>query len=118
MHDDEIRAHIANRLKQARQYVGLSQQEAGDAVQLNRTAIVQIEKGERRVEALELKRFSTTYQRPIEYFTGDPTAENALGGSSLRALARMAQGLEAEDLEELERFAEFLRDKAKAKNKG
>jgi transcriptional regulator with XRE-family HTH domain len=120
MNDNEMRAVIAGRLREARLYIGISQEETANAVGLTRTAIVQIEKGERRVEAVELTRLAAVYQRPVEHFT-DSQAEDGLiaeASGKLRALARMANGLEDEDMKELEQFAAFLRDKSKIKKRG
>lgn len=119
MNDIEMRALIAARLREARLYVGISQEEAAKGVGVTRTAIVQIEKGERRVEAVELTRLAALYQRPVEHFTDSGQEENAATGDNvkLRALARMANGLEDDDIKELEQFAAFLRDKSKIKKR-
>ena len=66
------RQDLARRLKEAREYLELSQDEVAGALKVPRSAISLIETGQRRVEALELQRLAEIYQRPIGYFTGKP----------------------------------------------
>lgn len=100
------RSLLAERLKQAREYLDLSQDEVAKAVGLPRTAISLIESGQRKVDAIELKRLAALYQRSVSYFTGDvPTDELP---EDIEHLARAAKKLSARDRQELARFAEFL----------
>jgi len=65
------REDIGARLKEAREYLGLSQQEVATALNLPRTAVSMMESGQRGVESLELKALAKLYQRPVAYFTGE-----------------------------------------------
>lgn len=105
---------LANRLREAREYLDLSQDEAAKAVGLTRSAISLIESGQRKVDALELKKFADLYQRPIAGFTGDVEV-GAPKAKSVAHLARAAASLSNSDQEELLRFAEYLRAKAAQK---
>jgi len=100
---------IGSRLKAAREYLDLSQDEAASAVGLPRSAISLIENGRRRVDAVELSKFSDLYSQSIESLTGrvvaDPLPE------SVDALARAAKGLSDEDREQLLNFARFLQNR-------
>jgi transcriptional regulator with XRE-family HTH domain len=104
--DDEAeRRQLGERLRDARKYVGLSQEVAAAILKLPRTAVTDIESGQRKVEALELKRMAELYRQPISHFTG----EDAAASADFAHLARQAASLSAKDREELGRFAEFLR---------
>src|SRR5690348_8793076 len=108
------RRRIAARLKEAREYLGLSQQDVAEKLQLPRTAISQIENGQRGVEALELKALAKVYQRPISFFTGEDPAVAA--SPEVDLLARQVKKLTPEDRETLLRYAEFLVQKNKTGN--
>lgn len=114
------RVRLGELLRQAREYVELSQEEVGKRLDLPRTAISLIESGQRRLDALELKRFAELYQRPVSYFTGDHDVAAATLPLDVEHLARKASSLSETDRAELARFAEFLssRSQAKVKNVG
>ena len=64
---------IGERLRQAREYLELKQEEAAEAVGLSRSALSLVENGRRKVDAVELSRFAQVYGQSIEALTG--TAE-------------------------------------------
>src|SRR6266705_1168148 len=98
------RASIAARLKEAREYLGLSQQEVAAALHLPRSAVSLIESGQRRVDSVELKTLAQLYQRAIAYFTGE---EETVLGSDIAMLAKQVSKLSEQDRNELLRFTEF-----------
>jgi transcriptional regulator with XRE-family HTH domain len=105
------RARLAERLREAREYLGLSQQFVADNSRIPRVAISEIENGKRRVEALELDALAALYKHPISYFL-----EGALEQpESIHALAREARGLTETDREEVLRFAQFLKSYGKSR---
>ena len=107
--DAEAKA-LAGRLKDTREYLGLSQQFVSEQTGIPRSAISDIERGVRRVESLELKKLSRLYRYPVEYFLGgEPDAADAADTGTLQALARAAGDLTEEDQEEVIRFATFLK---------
>ena len=110
---EKERAAIGTRLKEAREYLGLSQQEVADAVKISRSAISLIESGQRGVDSLELKSLAHLYQRPIGYFTGEQS--NALGGE-VAMLAKQVAKLSGSDRDELMRFTEYLVQRAQARS--
>lgn len=59
---------IGARLRQARLAAGLSQEELGSAIGLERTMIVKVESGSRRLDALELARIAARLRLPIAHF--------------------------------------------------
>ena len=64
--DDENvdRQKLGARLREAREYLGLSQDEVAKYLNIPRTALSHIESGQRRIDALELKKVGTTLQAP------------------------------------------------------
>jgi transcriptional regulator with XRE-family HTH domain len=105
------RKELGTRLREAREYVGLSQDEVARYLSIPRTALSHIETGQRRVDALELKKLAQLYKRPVGYFTGEESMGEALP-DEVAYLARAASGLSSRDREELKRFAEYLRARA------
>jgi len=80
------RESIAAKLREAREYLGLSQQEVADALKLSRSAVSLIETAQRGVDSTELKAMARLYQRPIGYFTGEEP--QPLGGDVALSLNR------------------------------
>jgi len=113
---DDNRNLLAARLKEMREYLSLSQEEVAQMLQIPRSAISLIESGERRVEALELKRFAEIYKCPLDYLTGSPEEESGKS-REIAFLAKAAAKLSPKDREELMRFAEFLNAKNKLSTK-
>jgi len=105
---DIDRQLLGARLKEAREYLELSQDEVGRVLNVPRTAISLIEAGQRKVEAIELKNLAELYQRPIGYFTGEPGTAAPPVPESVQHLARTAAKLSDRDREELLQFALFL----------
>jgi transcriptional regulator with XRE-family HTH domain len=105
------RKELGARLRKAREYVGLSQDEVAKYLSIPRTALSHIETGQRRIDALELKKLAQLYKRPIGHFTGEERVDEELPAYVTR-LTRAASGLSEQDRAELSRFAEFLRAKA------
>ncbi len=105
------RTKLGERLKNAREYLQLSQDEVARLLGVPRAAISLMESGQRRVEALELKKLAQIYQRPLSYFTGGEEKSPKLP-AEVEHLARKAAELSNRDRAELARFAEFLRSRA------
>ena len=105
--DNEI---LAAKLKEAREYIGLKQEQVASHLGIPRTAVSEIEKGKRTVSAIELKKLAQLYQRSVQFFTGEGPAIPA----DVAFLARTAESLSDGDRQELQRFAEFLKSKTKS----
>lgn len=110
------RVVLGERMRQAREYLDLSQDEVAKEVGIPRAAISLIESGQRRVDALELKKFAGIYQRPLSYFTGEEHNAQVLP-TEVEHLARAAANLSQKDREELARFAEFLQLRSATEDK-
>jgi transcriptional regulator with XRE-family HTH domain len=110
--DEKVdRQRLGARLREAREYLGLSQDEVAKYLSIPRTALSHIESGQRGVDALELKKMAQLYKQPVVYFTGE--SQPAAGMSEdVAHLARAAAGLSEGDRRDLNRFAEYLRARA------
>jgi transcriptional regulator with XRE-family HTH domain len=97
---------LAERLKETREYLGLSQQTVADYVGISRAAVSSIESGKRRVDALELEKFSELYKYPIQYFYGE---EEQVDEKTVQLLARTAKDLNETDRQQVLKFAQFLK---------
>lgn len=99
---------LGERLRRAREYLGLSQGDVAEHVGLSRPAITNMESGKRKVSTFELARLAALYRQPYEYFIGKApeVAEDATTG----ALFRTARGLSEADKQQVLRFAQFLRN--------
>ena len=67
---DQIREDetvLAARLREAREYLGLSQEEVARHLDLSRASISAIEAGKRRVQSLELRDLARLYRTTVEY---------------------------------------------------
>src|ERR1700761_6703534 len=113
MSDDQFA--IASRLREAREYLGLSQQEVADATGISRSAVSLIESGKRSVVAQELTALARLYQRPTAHFTGE---EQLSYPADINMLARQASTLSEKDRSELLRFTEFLMQRSQPDGDG
>jgi transcriptional regulator with XRE-family HTH domain len=105
------RQRLGARLREAREYLGLSQDEVAKYLGIPRTALSHIESGQRGVDALELKKMAQLYKKPVVYFTGESQPDAGMP-EDVAHLARAAAGLSEGDRRELNRFAEYLRTRA------
>lgn len=95
---------LGRRLRQIREYLGLSQQYVTAATGISRSAISEIERGNRKVDSLELRKFARAYQTSVGRLLGD-LDESA---SAFTALERAMVDLSPQDQDEVLKFAEFL----------
>lgn len=95
---------IGRRLREAREVLGLTQEQAAAALGVQRTSVTSMEQGKRNVSAAELARLSSIYRRSVDWLLGreeSPTVEGS-------ALLRATNGLSDADKEQVLRFAQFL----------
>jgi transcriptional regulator with XRE-family HTH domain len=111
--DEAERRRLGDRLREARKYLGLKQEDVAGYLKIPRTALTDIENGQRRVEAIELTRLAKLYRQPVAYFTGEGDASSELP-IDVAHLARKAAELSQQDRDELSRFAEYLRVRSRA----
>src|SRR5437867_10429691 len=65
---------LGARLQEARKARGVTQQDVADHMDMARTTLVAIEKGERRLTPQELIKLAAFYGRPVSEFVGRQTA--------------------------------------------
>jgi transcriptional regulator with XRE-family HTH domain len=105
---------LAARLREAREYLGLSQEFVAEKLGVPRASISAMETGKRKVSSLELKEMARLYKRPISYFLGEDEERLVADNQTAHALFRTASRLTEEDRIQLLRFAEFLRGAGRA----
>jgi transcriptional regulator with XRE-family HTH domain len=111
--DDEEYVTMGARLRQAREYLGFSQEAVAETLGIPRASVSAMESGRRKVSSLELRDLARLYKRPLEWFYTDeaqPIAED----ETVSALFRATKNLKPEDKEQVLRFAEFLKGAGQA----
>lgn len=103
---DNLRKQIGQKLKDAREYTGYSQDDVAKYLKISRSAVSLIENGQRKLDSVELYNLSKLYKRPMAYFTEDDFAIEQ--DPALSAFARNLKELSDNDKDELSKFAEFL----------
>lgn len=101
---------ISDRLKNAREYVGLSLETVSRFCDFSLDELEQIEDGVKRISKDQLDRFAKLYMHPIEFFYNKP--ENL---QPIQLLARATDDLTDMDREQIERFSKLLIEVGKAR---
>ena len=110
------RQRLGIRLREARNYLGFKQEEVASALGIPRTALSDIESGQRKVDAIELQRLAKLYRQDVSYFLDENAAAAPLP-DNVAHLARQAASMSEQDREELSRFAEYLRMRSRRQGK-
>lgn len=106
---------LGQRLRAAREYLGLSQELVAERLGIPRASVSAFESGKRRVTGLELKQLAQMYRTPVAQILGEDSAEaDVVPDATFRALFRTAHDLSSKDREQVLRFAEFLREAGRA----
>jgi len=95
---------ITRRLKEAREAIGLSQDEVAQALGITRPTVSAIETCKRKVSSVELRDFAKLYRRDYTYLMDGEAPRPSVD----TALFRTASSLNDADKEQVLRFAEFL----------
>ena len=101
---DDVMA-LARRLRESREYLGLSQETVAEHLGVPRASVSGMEGGKRKVSSMELRDLSRLYRISVEQLLGKESDDDPVVG----ALYRTARTLTQEDREQVLRFAEFLR---------
>ena len=99
---------LGARLRESREYLGLSQEFVADKLGVPRASISAMETAKRKVSSLELRDLARLYKQPISHFLAESESRNE-DSQTVRALFRTARSLTEEDRQQLLRFARFLR---------
>jgi transcriptional regulator with XRE-family HTH domain len=112
--NDLDREYLASRLREARDYLGLSQEYVAQQLNMPRPAVSDIEAGKRRVESIELQRLAELYSHPVSYFLRSEGSLSAESKGQIEIEAKLrntTKGLPIDDVQEVLRFAEYLKHK-------
>ncbi len=107
--NDVEHQQIAARLRAAREYLGLAQELVAKHLEISRAAVSAIERGQRKVSGVELKKLAHLYRRPVTYFLGDEEDPVLDADEISSALFRATRQLKEKDRRQVLQFAEFLR---------
>lgn len=111
---DQDYAAMGARLRQAREFLGLSQEVIAESLSVPRASVSAMESGRRKVSSLELRDLARLYKRPIEFFLNQDGSEEVAEDETVQALFRVTRNLTQDDKEQVLRFAEFLRGSGQA----
>ena len=95
---------LGSRLKEAREYIGLLQEDVAGALGIPRASVSAFESGKRKVTGLELRRLARLYRRTVGWLLG----EEELELNDAEPLFRATAALSKDDKEQVLRFAELL----------
>ncbi len=109
-------ARLGRRLREAREYLGLSVEFVAEQAGLARAALLAIEGGRRKVSHLDLKRLAQLLKRPVSVLLSEEDAvEGAMpDDAAFHALFRAVRDLSDEDRRQVLRFAQFLQESGPA----
>lgn len=102
------------RLREAREFLGLSQEVVAEALGVPRASVSAMESGRRKVSSLELRDLARLYKRPIDFFYNDERGGETVEDEATQALYRATRNLTSDDKEQVVRFAEFLKGAGQA----
>jgi transcriptional regulator with XRE-family HTH domain len=100
---------IAERLRKAREYAGLSQTQAANQLKLHRPTVSEIEAGRRKVNAEELVAFADLYDVSVTWIIGEDVASMENSTDRIELAARELSKLKPEDLDKLIDLLKALR---------
>ena len=103
---------IGERLRKLRKYMGLTQEQVAEILNLGRDAILRIEKGDRKIDLQELISFSKLYNISMDELTAE---EHTINSNNV-AFARGFNELSENDKKEIISLIE-IKNKMKTNNK-
>ena len=62
---------VARKIKQAREELGLTQQQVAEILKRHQSYVSRCEKGIKQLDIQDLKEFSYVYKKPLSYFLED-----------------------------------------------
>ena len=82
---------IGERLRKLRKYMGLTQEQVAEILNLGRDAVLRIEKGERRIDLQELLNFSKLYNISMDELTSEKNDINSNNIVFARGFAELTE---------------------------
>lgn len=116
---EDEQKRLAQRLRDARDYIGMSQEEVAEALSIPRASISAIENGSRKVSSLELKMLASLYKQSVARLLDDTLSsdDDPLHDETMRTLFRATRDLSDADKDKVLAFAQFLRHAGRAPSK-
>lgn len=106
---DVEQATLSQRLREAREYLGLSQEAVAEHLSIPRASVSAIESAKRKVSSVELARLARLYRRPLNFFLPNEGEEPQPEDETFKALFRTTRELTDTDRQQVLQFARFLR---------
>jgi transcriptional regulator with XRE-family HTH domain len=106
---DEEQEQLGKRLRESREYIGLSQEFVAERLGIPRASVSAMETGKRKVSGLELKQLARLYRCSIAFLLGEEKQEDVLDSETVRALFRTTKDLSEQARQQVLQFAQFLR---------
>ncbi len=111
---DEEYMRMGVRLREAREFLSLSQEAVADALRIPRASVSAIESGKRKVSSLELRDFARLYRRLLDSFYDRHEDSAPAESEADHALYRAVRELSDDDKVQVLKFAEFIRNSGQA----
>ena|ERR1041384_5573202 len=105
---------LGTRLRESREYLGLSQQLVAARTGIPRSALSDVERGLRKVDSLELRKLTLVYRRPVGYFLDED--QDADQAKHLKMLGRTVNGMSPDDQLKVAEYAEMVAVTARVRN--
>jgi transcriptional regulator with XRE-family HTH domain len=109
MHENDERSAIAARLREARGMAGLSQKSVAEMLGLHRPSVSEMEAGNRRVSADELRQLADLYDVSVDWLLGKSQSAVTTDDPKLQLAARELRKLKPSDLDRLLKLLAAMR---------
>jgi len=106
----EQKSDIPARLREARKLAGLSQGQVAKILSMHRPTITEIEAGNRRISADEIKSFAEIYEVSSAWLLGEVNETLETNDPRIQLAARELAKIKPDDLEKLLRLISSMRD--------
>ena len=116
--EEERRALIADRIREARKSAGLSQGQVAKLMGLHRPSVSEIEAGNRRVSGEELAQLAELFDVSVAWLVGEAAETVESDDPRVQLAARELKKLKPADLERLMRLLASMRDEPTGKRGG
>jgi len=103
------RSTVASRLRQAREFAGLSQGQVAKLLNMHRPTVSEIEAGRRRVSADEIAQFAKIYDVGVSWLVGEESGEENGTTASMELAARELAKLKKNDIDVVLKLLRTLR---------
>jgi len=106
---------LGARLREAREFLGLSQEEVAKTLDIPRASVSAMEGGKRKVSSLELRDLAALYRTSVDRLLGIETEQpEEIRDQGARALFRATKDLTPDERDRVVQFARFLRSAGRA----